>query len=823
MFIKASEKTALTFRNKDISYTSVIQNVDYFSCLFEAAQTKRVAIFSENRPGWIYSFYAIWKNSSVAVPIDFMSIADEVAYILNDCKPEVVFVSDEKLPVLHQALSKLSYTPLLISIDEHELKAEKFIVAPTLFPEPNHDETALIIYTSGTTGSPKGVMLSYKNLLFNVEAVTNKVKIISEGETLMILLPLHHIFPLLGTLVAPFFKGLKVAMSPSLVSEDIIKTMQDNKVSVFIGVPRLFYLIRKGIMAKVQQKWIARTMFKLAGRIDSYQFSRKVFKEVHEKFGGHIKYMVSGGAALDPVVGRDFRTLGFEILEGYGMTETAPMITFTQPGTVLVGSAGFVIEGAEAEVHDDEIVCRGPNVMQGYYNKPDETAEIIRDGWLHTGDLGHFDEKGYIHITGRKKEIIVLSSGKNINPSEIEFKLEELSPIVKETGVFLDKEILRALVSVDFSAARNLGITNVEEAVRENVIEAYNLKASPYKKILGFDITHEELPKTRLGKIQRFKLPTLIQGFETKKEEADDSELEEYLILKKFIEDEKGIKIKASSHLEYDIALDSLDKISLQVFLESTFGLKLAPEEIVSFPSVLKLSEMVRDKKQKTSVDTFNWAEILQEKIHIPLPKSWITSDIIIQFSKYFFFLYFRFHAIGKNNLPDTPCIIASNHQSFIDGLFVATMIKTGKMRNTYFYAKEKHVKRSWVKFFAGRNNVIIMDINKDLKLSIQKMAEALKNKRNIIIFPEGTRTKNGKLGQFKKTFAILSRELNVPIVPVAIRGAFEALPSGSFLPKPFKTICVEFLPAIFPEDHHTYDSLTDMVKEKIETQMGGC
>ena len=500
MFIKESGKTALVYQNKEISYTSILQRTEYFSSLFPKELTSKVAIFAENRPGWIYSFYSIWKNDCIAVPIDFMSVADEVAHIINDCRPEAIFVSYEKLPVLQDALLKVDYNPLIININEHEPQAEKDELPPTLFPTPNEQDTALIIYTSGTTGSPKGVMLSYQNIHFNVEAVTNKVKIISTGEVLMILLPLHHIFPLLGTLVAPFYKELKVAMAPSLASEDIIKTLQDNKVSVFIGVPRLFNLIRKGIMTKIEEKWIARVMFKLARMVDSYSFSRKIFKEVHAKFGGHIKYMVAGGAALDPVVGNDFRTLGFEILEGYGMTETAPMITFTQPGTVKVGSPGFIIEGATVETRDGEIVCKGPNVMQGYYNRPEETAEVLRDGWMHTGDLGHFDKDGYIHITGRKKEIIVLSNGKNINPSEIEFKLEDSSELVKEAGVFMDNDQLRAIVSVDQQEARQQGIANIEAAIREQVIETYNQKSSPYKKILGFDIIREELPKNETGK-----------------------------------------------------------------------------------------------------------------------------------------------------------------------------------------------------------------------------------------------------------------------------------------------------------------------------------
>ncbi len=822
MFIKASENTALIFKDKEINYSVLIQRIDYFASLFQKEQTTKAAIFSENRLGWIYAFYAIWKNSGIGVPIDFMSVADEVVHILNDCQPEVIFVSKEKTKVLNAALENVHYKPLVINIDDHETKAEQYPESPTEFPVPDMQETAVLIYTSGTTGSPKGVMLSFANLMFNIDAVTNKVKIINEGERLMILLPLHHIFPLLGTLVAPFFKGLTVAMSPSLASEDIIKTLQDNKVSIFVGVPRLYYLIRKGIMAKIEQKWIARTLFQLAGKIDSYKFSRKIFKQVHEKFGGKIKYMISGGAALDPVVGRDFKTLGFEILEGYGMTETAPIITFTHPGRVKIGSAGFIIEGSEVDIRDEEIVCRGPNVMQGYYKRPEETAAILKDGWLHTGDVGHFDENGYIHITGRKKEIIILSNGKNINPAEIEFKLEETSPIVSEAGVYMQNDTLHAILSVDVVAGRELGIQDIEEEIRTNIIETYNQSASPSKKLLGFNIINDELPKTRLGKIQRFKLPTLVENIQKEQEAAEESDLKEYQIIKHFLEQEKGISIKSSDNLEFDLALDSLDKIGLQVFIEMNFGLKLQPEEIVSHSSILKLSEMVHEKKKKTGGEKINWAEILSEKIHISLPKSWITSNIIIKLSKFFFLLYFRFSSKGKSNVPDSPCIIAPNHQSFIDGLFVATMIKTRKMRNTYFYAKEKHVRQRWLKFFAGRNNVIIMDINKDLKLSIQKMAEALKKKRNIIIFPEGTRTKDGSVGHFKKTFAILSRELNVPIVPVAIRGAFEAMPSGTLFPKPFKKICIEFLNPIHPENH-SYDTLTQLVKEQIEMQMENC
>jgi len=176
---------------------------------------------------------------------------------------------------------------------------------------------------------------------------------------------------------------------------------------------------------------------------------------------------------------------------------------------------------------------------------------------------------------------------------------------------------------------------------------------------------------------------------------------------------------------------------------------------------------------------------------------------------------YFRFRTEGRENIPDTPCILAPNHQSFIDGLLVAAGLKNALMQRTCFYAKAKHLQNRWLRFLADRNNVVIMDINADVRESIQRVATLLASGRNVIIFPEGTRTPDGAVGEFKKTFAILSKELNVPVVPVAIRGAFEALPAGSILPRPFQRISVRFQPPVFPHDH-TYESLKDLVRQKV-------
>jgi long-chain acyl-CoA synthetase len=190
-----------------------------------------------------------------------------------------------------------------------------------------------------------------------------------------------------------------------------------------------------------------------------------------------------------------------------------------------------------------------------------------------------------------------------------------------------------------------------------------------------------------------------------------------------------------------------------------------------------------------------------------------------LKVSKYFFKVYFRMKHTGLENIPNTACIIAPNHQSSFDGFFIASVLKRKTFSKTYFYAKEKHIRQRWLKFLATRNNIIIVDLNNDLRLSIQKMAMALQNNRNIIIFPEGTRSRDGSMGQFKETFAILSRELGVPVVPVAINGAWRAVPSGSFFPRPFRQVTVNFLDPILPGEQ-SYKSLSETVKSRIQTRL---
>jgi long-chain acyl-CoA synthetase len=813
--IGKSEHSALIGNNIFFTHNQLLNQIDHYASLLSDMKDQRLVIFSENRPEWIFALYAAWKKEAIVVPVDVLSSLEDVIYILQDCSPRALFCSEEKSEFISQALKKARQdTDIFIfeKLPSYNVKcdSEDFIISDA-------QQIALILYTSGTTGNPKGVMLTFNNILTNLIAVCDDVRIYTHDDRVMILLPLHHVLPLVGSIVAPLYVGGTMVLNTSLAAEDLMATLKLFKVTIMIGVPRLYQLIYKGLREKIRQNLIVRLFVGLASLINSLTFSRILFASVQKKFGGHIKYLVCGGAPIESRVVRLFKTLGFEVLEGYGMTETAPMITFTRPGNIKPGVPGQLLPKISIQFIDDEIVVSGSNVMKGYYNRPEETGEVLKNGWLYTGDLGFLDSKGFLHITGRKKEIIVLPNGKNVNPEEVENAILRQSAFVNESGVFMKDGILQAVLIPNFRKLNEEGIKNIEEYLRWNVIDKVNNTVSPYKKILRFYIASGELPKTRLGKIKRHLLPEL--AIERKQIREEGPRTREYQAIKKFLEQETLQQVNPSDHLELDLAIDSLGRVSLSAFIETAFGVHIPENSLVDFQSVSKLAEYIHQKKTRLNFEGISWSQILKEKVHFKLPVSGYSHNLLKNLLFVFFKTFMRIKAKGLENLPDHACIITPNHESILDGFLVASLFKNKFMKNTYVYAKEKHFRGPLLRFLAHRNNIILVDVNKDLKLSIQKLAEVLKKGKNLLIFPEGTRTLTGHLGDFKQTFAILSRELKVPVIPVAIKGSFKVLPSGSFFPKLFRKVYIEFLQPVYP-GNHSYDSLKDLVRQHVANKL---
>lgn len=814
MQLKDFNKTALIYRGQQISYAETISKVNRFASSYKLNKGERVAIFAENRPEWIYAYFSVWRNQGIAVPIDYMAPADEVAYILNDCRPAIVFYSQKTKDVLDEAIRLLTdgYIPKIYMFEELVLP-EETREKPSFVPDKH--ETATIIYTSGTTGSPKGVMLTYDNLLANIEDVVDHTKIFTKEDKLLAILPFHHVFPLVGTIMATLYSGATLVILEKISSEDILGAMKKYGITIIIGVPRLYRLFHKGLMDKINASPAARTLLKFSRGLRSLAFGRLVFKKVQEAFGGHIKYFVSGGAKLDETVGGDLYAMGFEILEGFGMTEAAPMITFTKPGQVRIGSPGTPTSQTEVRIEEGEVLARGRNIMKGYYNKPEETSAILRDGWLHTGDQGYLDRKNRLFITGRKKEIIVLSNGKNINPEEIENRILSLSPLIKEIGVYPREETLGAVIHPDFHAVKKGQIVNLRETIKWLVLDKFNLTVPGYKKIRHFTLVNDELPKTRLGKLKRFLLPQLDARTAEVHRTQPDPDTEEYRALKAYLEKALDQQVYPNQHLEYDLGLDSLGKIELDLFLEKNFGIKLEDEESVAHHTVEALSRLIAEQKKSGSQEISDWHTTLQEKVKFDFRSDIVLLRTLKILLKPLFRLYFHLRGIGRQNLPPVPFILAPNHQSFLDGLFLSMLLPDRILKNTYFLTAGKHVQTAFTRFSARHSNMLVMDINRDLKSTLQQAAAAIRQGKNLAIFPEGARSRDGNLSEFKKTFAILSKELQVPVVPVAISGAYASFPIGKKLPKSGK-VSLKFLPAIYP-GQMDYEKITSLTKQAIE------
>ena len=811
MFLKEHESTAFIYKSKSISYSELIKETKRYASLLKIDPGDRVSIFSENRPEWAFSFFSIWYRGGIAVPIDFMSNADEVAYILNDCRPKVLFTSKENEKTLKEAVELTDYTPEIFVFEDMPLGDIEDVEEV----KRDKNDVAVILYTSGTTGNPKGVMLTYDNLYSNIEGIVD-VNIAGKEDKTIAILPFHHSYPLMVSLLIPVYLGATVVFLDKLSAEDILEKMQKYRISILIGVPRLYALFHRRIFERINENPLARVLFKLIKSINNQSLSRKVFKKVHDTFGGNIKYFVSGGAKLDREIAEDLWALGFKIIEGYGLTETSPIVTFNPPDKVKLGFVGKPIKDVQIKIEDGEVLVKGRNVMKGYYNRPEATAETIKNGWLYTGDLGFIDEEGYLYITGRKKEIIVLPNGKNINPEEIEQKLLKISDIVKEVAVIEENGRLIAVIYPDFQKIRDRKIVNIEETIKWEVIDIYNRSEPDYKRISGIKIVKRELPKTRLGKIRRFLLPDFLKEEERGRERGEtEPEFEEYRIIRDYLKRLAKRDISPSEHIEIDIGLDSLEKVELQVFLERTFGISVSDEELAEHPTVKELAEFVKQRRTKIEVEEIDWSKVLKEEIEIDISESKLPLILSKFILKPVFKTYFRAEVKGLDNLPNTPFILVPNHQSYLDGFLIVSSMPNRVLKDLYFLAEEVYFPKGTLRGKLGKLfHILTVNINRDLKGSLQKTASLLRKGKSVVIFPEGARTRTGELLEFKKSFAILSKELNVPVVPVVIKGGFESLPIGSVFPKPIK-LKIEILKPIYPDDM-SYEEITESTRNKI-------
>ncbi len=622
----------------------------------------------------------------------------------------------------------------------------------------------------------------------------------------------------------PLFLGATITFGPGLKAPDLLSAIKENSVTVLVGVPRLFDMLRNGILSRIRERralsGILFALLKLSGvlrRSFDLNIGRFVFASVHKNFQG-IKFFASGGARLDPEVMSDIEALGFTVLEGYGLTETSPVITFNPVEKRKPGSAGKPLPCAEIKIMDDgEIIAKGPMVMKGYYENEEATREAIKDGWFFTGDLGYLDDEGYLFITGRKKEVIVLSSGKNVYPEEAE-KAYMSIPLIKEICVAGDErhgtiDAVRAVIVPDLEYARQHSIGNINDELGWKINEV-SLRLPDYMRIRGYVLSPDPLPRTPLGKLRRFMVQDFfpMQGSPAEAAREEDLQLMEDPVGRKVVEcirplAEEGVIIRASDNLELDLGFDSLTKVELMASLEGVFAAEL-PEAFIS--EAHTVGDIVAAIKSYQGSDTsgrvggeyydfqgtrVSWKAIFEKGpspadanrigyAHSPVERAIIY--VFFSGLKLFCKLLFRLEVKGLEHIPaEGPFIITPNHASYVDGFIIAASLRYNTFRKLYFLGMQEFFTGRIKSWFARMSHVIPIDAEIYLNKALQLSSYVLKSRRSLCIFPEGGRSFDGSVMPFKKGIGVLALEMNIPVIPAYIEGTFSALPRGAFFIRP--------------------------------------
>lgn len=813
---------------------------------------ERVAITSANRFEWCASYLGILMAGGTAVPIDAQLSPPEISNLLAHSEAATVFYSNK-------TAQNISASARTINFDSPGFKETLNYPAIEHFPAISEDDIASIIYTSGTTGIPKGVALSHKNFCSDADAVI-KANIVTHEDNVLSLLPLHHTYPFMCTFLVPVLLGASITYPIGMKGPELLSTIREKGITILVGVPQLLELMRNGIIRKIREKppivsLALMTLLKACNRLRrilNINMGRAIFGKVHESFGNGFRFFASGGARLDPRVMEDLEALGFTVLEGYGLTETSPVVTFNPMGKRKPGSAGKPLPSVDIKIispsgtGEGEIAIKGPMVMKGYYKNPTATSGVMKDEWFLSGDLGYMDEEGYLFITGRTKEVIVLSSGKNVYPEEVERKYLKI-PLVREICVTGIEErgvvdSLHGIIVPDLDYAKKERIGNIHENLRW-AISGVSSTLPSYIRLKGFSIATEPLPRTPLGKLRRFLVKDRLK---TSKPEAEKTARHDGALLS----DETGKTIaecitpllrgerpiSLSDNLELDLGLDSLQRLELIVSIEKAFSIKL-PDEFASEVQtvedlVLKVSEFGSIRISGTESASFLKSILAleppeEERKKIGLQHGIIKRAISVTgmiILRLIFKLLFKLEVIGMENLPETPFIIAPNHCSNMDGFVVGVSVPLDTFRKLYFQGFQNYFTGWLSSLFAELAHVIPIDTGTFLSKALQISSYVLRSNRALCIFPEGGRSIDGNLMEFRKGIGILAIEHNLPVVPALIEGTFTALPRGARRPR-FTKIRITFGSPLYPseidlskkpERVDDYQFFADTVRERV-------
>ncbi|HEX2571306.1 MAG TPA: AMP-binding protein [Polyangia bacterium] len=827
----------------------------------------KVLLVSENRPEWGITYFGILKRGAAAVPVDHQATREEVVNLVRWSHARVLVVSERQAERLglHGALTmedrgarggaasgevagaQAPSAPAVPVLGFEELLAAPHVlpnisIAPaqatwSLVHQPKGDDLASLIFTSGTTGRPKGVMLSHRNFTSLLSKLAGVFEL-DRHDGMLSVLPLHHTFEFTAGLLMPLMRGAQITYLDEVNADALQAAFDEVTVSGMIGVPALWQLLHRKITKTLADRgslWLRvfEAVVELHRRLrDSapvqLNLGKLLFWPVHSRFGGRLRLLISGGSALAPETMKAFRGLGFDLFEGYGLTESAPVLTVSRPGRkVIPGSVGEPLPGIEVRIDSPdatgvgEVIASGPNVMMGYYEDPDATAATLRDGWLHTGDLGRFDEDKRLYIVGRQKDVIIAANGENVYPDELE-ELYRDSPYVKELSIvgLPDEhgggELVACLAVPEYEQRedrKDLGREEIRERLREHVGDV-SAKLPHYKRVKVLHLTDLELPKTATRKVKRKVVVEELRKLERLRQKGQEARaagkagaagasgtdvgdwLQEVLAA---VSGKPLERVQSAARLD-ELGFDSLMYTELGVALEAAGVAVPEGVDLTGVASLADFQRMVgswgrRKEKDKDKVRAKEHggrrgkeARREGEAEEIRIPRGLVTvGNAALDFGQRMTYeRLFETRVTGRAHIPqDRSFLVVANHASHLDmGLVKHALGDWGQnlvalAAKDYFF--EDPVRRA---YFENFTNLVPMDRYGSLRESLRLASEVLREGYVLLIFPEGTRSVSGVMTDFKPSVGYLALQNRVGILPMYLEGTHGALPKGSVLPK---------------------------------------
>ncbi|MDP2340814.1 MAG: AMP-binding protein [Deltaproteobacteria bacterium] len=837
----------------DVSYAELLERASAAALRLQQAGVlpgDRVVIAGANHPGWGIVAFGVLLLRATLVPLDPNIAVDGAANVLKKARPRLIVCdkavrarltellpNDDDRPVLDLHLTAVSGPGLDLS--QHQL--------------PSSSELASILFTSGTTGDPKGVMLSHGNfcaLLGSLLAVFP----VTGGDRMLSVLPLHHTFEFSCGLLMPLAAGARVYTPDAVVGERVLYAMKTAKITAIVGVPALWQLLERRIQKQSEDRGaLASSVFqsllsinKKLGTRFGLSAGKLLLKPVHDQFGGHLRVLISGGSALPPAVHELFQGLGLPLAEGYGLTESAPVLTVAAGKMGLpAGTVGQAIPGVELQLKDvddkgvGELWARADNVMQGYFENDEATAAVLTaDGWLKTGDLGTIDDHGTVKIVGRSKDVVVTASGENIYLDDVEKKLEPKTEAERH-GVF-ELTLLGipdpkggerlALVLVASEKSASVDVVTADPELQQKARQAVQqriLKLPAWQRPAVVEVHDGPLPRTASRKVKRREvrafLESLLKRRAIEAEAAGTAGGDNVVILSPVrlaIARTAGVepsKVTSSTSLPADLGFDSLMWVELQSQLEPLAGFKLDPEVLVTKETVAEIELFIREAPTSGKtvapvvVDVDAAASLpapLREALELVVkaPSRRAARSALSLMQENLFSQGFKTTIEGRAFIPaNRNVIVVANHSSHLDTGLVKYALGAYAQELRPLAAKDYFFEGNPLKvaFVENLTNLVPIDRETGSGLAFEQARAVVDAGHIVLIYPEGTRREDGTMGTFKPLVAKLALATGVDVLPLYLTGCFDAFPRGASFPKFGRPLKASIGPALSTSDLH--------------------